>query len=324
VDGVHVIRDGEQWTVHLRAIQRYRGRLLGRFDVVIDQINTIPFFTPLWSDIPAFAMIWQLAREVWWYESRFPINVLGFAAESAYLSIYRNAEVFTFSPSTQADLVRLGFHGKVAIVPPGIEPPERFSRPKTKEPTFVYVGRIAPSKRVLEIVEAFGLYRTRTGIGRLVLIGDGPSRYVEKVTQLATRLGIAGLVENAGWLDGASKHCRMAEAHALLMASAREGWGLVVTECNSYGTPAVVYDVPGLRDSVRHRETGLVVCPTPDALAEGMVKITTDHDLYSRLQAGALNWSASFTYENASRMIMEALESALGAPGPGKRRLERT
>ena len=49
----------------------------------------------------------------------------------------------------------------------------------------------------------------------------------------------------------------MAEAHVLLMTSVREGWGLVVTEANACGTPAVVYNVPGLRDSVRNEETGL-------------------------------------------------------------------
>src|SRR5438552_13117190 len=74
VDGVRVVRAGRQWTVHFRAIQHYRGRLRGHFDAVIDQINTVPFFTPLWADVPTFAMIWQLAREVWWYESRFPLN----------------------------------------------------------------------------------------------------------------------------------------------------------------------------------------------------------------------------------------------------------
>src|SRR5207249_5279204 len=81
LDGIEIVRGGQQWTVHVRAFTRYRRRLRGRFDLVIDQINTIPFFTPLWAGIPVFVMIWQLAREVWWYESRFPISPFGFAME---------------------------------------------------------------------------------------------------------------------------------------------------------------------------------------------------------------------------------------------------
>ena len=51
------------------------------------------------------------------------------------------------------------------------------------------------------------------------------------------------------------------------MTSYREGWGLVVTEAAAKGTPAVVYDVPGLRDAVQDSVTGTVVEPQPAALA---------------------------------------------------------
>ena len=311
VDGIRIVRKGHQWTVHLHAFRHYRGRLIGRFDLVIDQINTIPFFAPLWADVPVFLMIWQLAKEVWWYESRFPLNAIGYAAEPLYLRAYRKTPVLTFSESTARDLQRLGFTGDITTVPVGIEPIRRPDQPKSSEPSFVYVGRLAPSKRVHEIIEAFALFRQASGNGRLLLIGNGPPSYVRRLLRLASRLGVSQFIELCGWLRGPAKHKRMAEAHALLMASAREGWGLVVTECNACGTPAVVYDVPGLRDSVRHLKTGLVVSPDPRSLADGMLRLTGNPDLYQRLQEAGLRWSRTLTYEAGTRIVRDRIATVL-------------
>src|SRR5438309_1221353 len=113
LDGVQIVRAGSQWTVHLHAFRRYRRRLKSRFDIVIDEVNTIPFFTPLWADVPVVMLIFQLAREVWWYESGFPVNALGFLAEAHYLRAYRNVPVITVSASTKGDLRSLGFRGEI-------------------------------------------------------------------------------------------------------------------------------------------------------------------------------------------------------------------
>ena len=51
LEGIRFVRAGTQWTVHFNAIRLYRRELRHRFDVVIDEVNTIPFFTPLWSSV---------------------------------------------------------------------------------------------------------------------------------------------------------------------------------------------------------------------------------------------------------------------------------
>ena len=175
----------------------------------------------------------------------------------------------------------------------------------------MYVGRLTPSKRVTEIVQAFAMFYRRTGRGRLVLIGNGARGYEARLERLARQLGVSERTEFAGWLGSAKKQRRLAQARALLMASAREGWGLVVTECNACGTPAIVYDVPGLRDSVRHMETGLVVTPSPTSMAEAMLKLEDDPELYQRLQSEAERWAKTFTYEVGARMVRESLSMSV-------------
>jgi glycosyltransferase involved in cell wall biosynthesis len=311
LDGVRLVRAGRQWTVHWSAFRRYWGRLSSSFDVVVDEVNTVPFFAPLWSDIPTVMFIHQLAREVWWYESAFPLNAVGFVAEPVYLRAYRNVPVLTVSESTRNDLSRLGFRGSITIIPEGVEPISVATAAKLKEPTFLYVGRLAPSKRVEDIVHALAYFRRDFGVGRLRLIGVGPSRYTASLVKLARGLGVEDSVTFMGRVSAPEKHRLMSQSNALLMTSVREGWGLVVTEANACGTPAIVYDVPGLRDSVRHESTGLVVAPQPADLAQAMIRLTRDPQLHDRLSAESLRWSDTLTFDETARVVAETLDGVV-------------
>jgi glycosyltransferase involved in cell wall biosynthesis len=307
------MRAGRQWTVHWSAFRHYHGKLSKHFDVVVDEVNTIPFFTPLWADVPCVMLIHQLAREVWWYESRFPLNAIGFLAEPLYLRCYRKVAVLTVSASTRNDLRRLGFKGPITIIPEGIEPIERPLAPKSAEPTFLYVGRLAPSKRIGHILEAMAQFRQATGKGTLWLVGSGSQRYQESLVRQTLRLNLANSVRFYGRVSSFEKHRLMAQADALLLTSVREGWGLVVTEANACGTPALVYDVPGLRDSVRNESTGLVVPPRPRNLSEAMIRLTSDEALYARFAAEGQRWSSAFSFDEAARVVGLALDGALAA-----------
>jgi glycosyltransferase involved in cell wall biosynthesis len=308
LDGIRLVRAGRQWTVHWRAFQRYRGRLRGRFDVVIDEVNTMPFFTPLWAGIPTFMLIFQLAREVWWYESRFPISAVGFAVEPLYLQVYRQTPVFTISRSTEGDLRGFGFKSPITIIPIGIEKVDGAPQPKADTPTFLYVGRLAPSKRIGHMVQALASFRKATGTGSLRLVGSGSAQYRQSVAKLARRLNVDDSVVFLGQVSSQEKYRLMAEAHVLLMTSVREGWGLVVTEASACGTPAIVYDVPGLRDSVRNDVTGLVVSPRPEHLTSAMIRLTTDPQLYARLAEEGRRWSQTFTFDAATEIVAKAVQ----------------
>ena len=314
VGGIHIVRAGSQATVHLHAASHYRGRLKGRFDLVVDEINTIPFFSPLWAGIPTLTLIFQLAREIWRYETAFPLSAVGYRLEPILLRPYRRLPAITISASTKDDLRRLGFSGPITVASIGIESPTLEPRIKPKNPTFLYVGRLTPSKRVEDIVEAVARFRRARGVGRLLIIGEGDSHYTTLLRNAVRRSGLQDAVEFLGRLPTEQKHQRMAEAHLLLMASVREGWGLVVTEANACGTPAVVYDVPGLRDAVRNGDTGLLVNPSPESLARGMLQLWDDPQLYGRLAEGARAWSTTFSFDETLFDFRQAIDEAVAAP----------
>jgi glycosyltransferase involved in cell wall biosynthesis len=163
------------------------------------------------------------------------------------------------------------------------------------------------------MLEALAQFRRATGAGTLWLAGSGSERYQRSLTKLAQRLNVEDNVVFFGRVSALERQRLMAEAHVLLMTSVREGWGLVVTEANSCGTPAIVYDVPGLRDSVRNESTGLVVPPRPDDLCAAMIRVTRDDGLYALLVTQARLWSSTFSFDETALLIEQTLIESLVA-----------
>lgn len=291
INGVRVVRRGTPATQAWHAWRFYRNA--GPFDAVIEEINTLPFLSPIWGRSRSILLMHQLAREVWFYEGPRVVSRLGYLAEPSYLKLYRRHPALVLSRSTKDDLVGLGFPAeRVHIIPPGVDSaPSRAATKREDTFTVAYVGRLNPSKRVDHIIDAFVIFANRMADrGRevqLKLIGEGPGAYVEKLRiRSGARAGKS--IRFCGRVSDAERTDALARADALILASVREGWGLVVTEANAVGTPAIAYDVPGLRDSIQHDVTGLLCSSSrPDALASGLERLASDPKLHRRLSEAA-------------------------------------
>jgi glycosyltransferase involved in cell wall biosynthesis/O-antigen/teichoic acid export membrane protein len=307
VDGVRIRRVGRlRWgTYHLR-VQLELARLRG-FDAVVEGVNTLPFFTPLWRRTPSVALFYQLAADVWDAELPRPLAALGRWLEPRLLKPYRGASVVAISESTSVDLRRAGVRD-VVIVHSGVDAPaETAVAEKEPVPTFLYVGRLARNKRPDHAVEAFRVMRETRPEARLWIVGSGP---------LEQHLA-GGLPEGAellGYVDRSELYERMARAHCLLVPSVREGWGLVVIEANAVGTPAVGYDVPGLRDSIRDGETGLLApAGDPVALAGRALELAGDDARYGELCRNAVVWASRFSWDATARTMRNVVERSIVA-----------
>lgn len=265
-EGVRVFRGGSRLGVYRAARQFAEAQGPGSFDLVVDEVNTRPFGTPGWRDpsgkpFPVVALVHQLAKEVWHAELPWPLASLGrWWLEPRWYRPYRDIPVLTISPSSEQSLRDIGLRD-VTQVGQGVATPLRQpGAPRAEVPTLLFVGRLCGSKRPDHTLHAFALLRESLPEARLWMVGDGPLR-----PRLQARAPKG--VQFFGRVDEATKHRLMSEAHALVLTSVREGWGLVVDEAAALGTPTVAYDRPGLCDSVPAAR-GVLTSPTPRALAE--------------------------------------------------------
>ena len=296
---VRIIRGGSLKTGshHLRA-PRYSAA--ARPDVVLESINTIPYFLPCrHRGFPPFVtLVHQLAVDVWRSHLPRPAAAVARWIEPHFYRPYRKVPVVAVSESTRGDLLRLGVRDVTVIPQGGLG--EQKQLPKESIPTFVYVGRLSPNKRPDHVVAAFRHIKQTLPDARLWLIGEGEMK-ASLQKNLPPGVTLLGRLPRGDLLD------RLSRAHALLVTSVREGWGLVVTEANALGTPAVAYDVPGLRDSVKSGVTGLLTQVSPGALAEAATGLVRDEELYERLRGEALTWGSSCTWDKTAAALLERL-----------------
>jgi glycosyltransferase involved in cell wall biosynthesis len=304
LDGVRIRRVGHlrSGTFHL-LVQRELARVRG-FDVIVDEINTAPFLTPLWRRRlpPIVGFIHQIADDVLDAELPRPLAAVGRWLEPRALRLYRDVPVVTVSSSTAADLRRIGLE-RVSVIADGRdEPPALDGVAKEEQPTLLFVGRLALNKRPQHAVEAFRHVRRVLPEARLWVVGQGPLD-----SDLAADLPDGA--ELLGFLPRAQLYERMRRAHCLLVPSVREGWGLVVIEANSVGTPAIAYDVSGLRDSVQDGVTGrLASAGQPEDLCLKALEVLEDRERYDEMCRNAIEWSREFSWNETARQLLDVVE----------------
>jgi len=265
VDGYRVVRRGGRLTVYRAARTWYAENGHGQFDVVIDMVNTVPFRAHQWiTDTPVIAFFHQTAEKCWHFNAPLPVAMLGrYVLEPRWIKAYRDRTVMVVSQSTADALARFGVQNTV-ILPEGFEPVPVPAVVKEDKPTIVWCARLVPYKRPQDVVEAARIARAQVPDLQVWIMGGGPM--LEDLRKSAP----AG-VEILGRVDETEKNERMARAHVHVATSAREGWGLVVSEAAALGTPTIAYNTPGLKDSTM-AASGQLCPPNPEALAAFLVE----------------------------------------------------
>jgi glycosyltransferase involved in cell wall biosynthesis len=196
--------------------------------------------------------------------------------------------------------------GRVHVIPTGVDvagiravsprPP-----PAEWPPGGVVVaslGRLAPEKSPLTILEAVAVAAARNRGLRLLVVGIGPSE--DKLRSRAELPDLAGRVAFTGALPRPEALATVAGADLFAFASRTETQGLVLAEALAAGLPAVAVDGPGVRDSIRDGVDGIVVAAEPAderavRLADALADLAEDGErrasMASRARADADRFS---------------------------------
>ncbi len=315
IDGMRVVRVGSRYTFPLYARRAFRSRFGDGegIDVVVEDVNKCPLFTPFWSSIPVVLLVPHLFGTTAFRQERLPVAATVWMAERLMPSAYRSCPVVAISQSTAEDLRCRGFDAaRISVSYPGIDPSYFRPDPSVERfdvPTVVYAGRLQRYKRLELVIGAIGRLRAEGMVVRFLLAGkgeDGP-----RLRARAGELGIGELVEFLGYVSEEEKRDLFRRAWANVYPSPKEGWGISNVEAAACATPSIASDAPGLRESVVDGATGFLVSPaTVDAWASAIGTLCGDSALRERLGQGALEHSRRFTWTETADQMEAVLVAA--------------
>jgi len=308
-DGINIVRIGRRpWFNYIVPLW---WTLVGKglkFDIVIDDINKLPFFTPRFvRKIPILAIIhhffgdsiYQQAgrltgKYVLWFEKQIP-------------RVYANIPICVVSESTKQECIDRGIPDKnIHIIYNGIDAslfPFEVTTKATTE-TLVYFGRLKRYKSIDHILHAMVKVREQFPNVVLDVIGTGDDQTA--LEEIATALGLIDVVRFHGFVEDSEKAKHLSRAYIDLNPSVKEGWGITNIEANACGTPVISADVPGLRDSVKHEYSGMLYpYGDIDELARLICLVLADASLRERLSMNAIEWARRFTWDAAAQQMLE-------------------
>lgn len=318
IDGVRVMRCGGKFTFNFnvpRAIRKLASEQ--PFDIVVDDINKIPFYTPLYVKTPILALAHHLFGRTIFLEASPPIALYVFLSESLIPLIYRNTKFVVVSNSTRDEMLKRGLRpGNISVVYNAVDH-SRYrpsAEARSPEPIIGYVGRIKRYKRVDVLLKALKIVKESVPGVRLRVAGTGD--HLEALKSLAGRLGLADRVDFMGFVTEQQKIEMLRQVHVVSNPSSKEGWGVTVIEANACGTPVIASDVPGLRDAIVDGETGLLV-PYGDVktLARRLIDVLRDEGLRESLAEGALKWAGTFSWDASAEGILDEIRKVAGGTG---------
>ncbi|HIG72233.1 MAG TPA: glycosyltransferase family 1 protein [Myxococcales bacterium] len=281
------------------------------FDVVVECLNKVPFFSPVYSRVPVLALCHHLFGEVAFRQVAWPIAAVVWLLERFIPLFYRRLPFITISESSRDDLVARGIsEASIKVSHCGVDPTDVVVDVDPVRPTRVaYVGRIEPYKRVDLVLRAMAKLSERLPDAEILIIGRGSA--TQDLEKLAQELGLAKRTRFTGFVSDHERDVLLAGSRVCVCASEKEGWGLTVIEANRLGTPVVASDAPGLRDSVRDGKTGfLAPYGDVDAFASKIGRLLEDDALALRMSREALEWSRQFDWERAATEMGEAIDRA--------------
>lgn len=317
IDGVEVIRAGRQVLgVQLQAIKWYLFEDHEKFDLVVDQFHGLPFFTPLFVRQKKLGFIHEITKEIWKYNTLvWPLSLipslLGPLLEPLIFKLlYRAIPFMTVSDSTKKDLVELGIpEYAVTVVNNGYSRPKMKTLPsKERANTAIFLGAIAKDKGIEDALKVFSCIDQKEQGWQFWVVGKAESHYQDYLKNLAKNLGLENKLKFWGYVSERKKFELLAKAHILVNPSIREGWGLVVIEAASVKTPTVGYDVPGLRDSIKNGETGILSDPNPIACAEKVLSLMNDKKEYETFRRSCIRWSKQFNWKESSKKSLNLIK----------------
>lgn len=266
-------------------------------DLLVEEFGA-PFstgFSPLFTRKPVVASVQWLFASQMRQKYQLPFDEV----EKRGLCFYNR---FIAVSRWLADELRTRRPGAaIEIIPNGVEKIAYETRALTPG-HLLFVGRLELISKgmdfLFEILARICRMRGRR-VPPLIIVGDGPDR--KAIERLAASRGLSHLVQFRGRIEGAEKYRLMSGAHAVLMPTRYETFGLVAIESLAAGAPLVAFDVGPLREVVGEATGARLIRPWDlDAFAQEVLRFVDDRKLREQVREVGRCWTRRYDWEEIS------------------------
>jgi glycosyltransferase involved in cell wall biosynthesis len=287
LENIKILRWGNRLSVLLFA-WRYFLKNRNQIDLVVDQHHGYPFLTPIYiGKKRSLTIIYEVAGEIWGYQTSRGISFLGRILERLILSvIYNNRRFITLSSSTKKELEDLGLHNVEIVKPARIKFVQNYGDKDRN--LLVSTTGIRKLKRIEDQIMAVNILVRDFSAIKLKITGNYEKDYKKQLDSLINILNLKNNIEFTGFLSEESKNKLVAKAKLSLATSVKEGWGLALSESSALGTPVIAYNVVGYRDSIEDTCGVLTQSNSPEGIALEAKKLLNNDNLYEQYRENCL------------------------------------
>lgn len=224
------------------------------------------------------------------------------------------AAVHFTSEAERAEAARLG-NWRGVVVPLGVENIDIAPRPDdtNNELRLLFLSRIHPKKRVDLLLRAFALALQTAPNLRLIIAGSGDTGYLHEMHKLAADLGVTERVQWAGHVTAADKTSLLQRAHAFVLPSVNENFGIAAVEALAAGLPVVLTRGVAIHREVEAHRAGFIVEPDPASLTTAFLSLR-DTDTRAQLSTNARTLArTTFSIPAMQQGLLRMYEQVLAA-----------
>ena len=306
LDGFEIHRIGRRANFNffvplvLRRLLRHK-----KIDIIIDDLNKIPFYSPLFTSKKVVPMIMHIFRSTIYRETNFVFASYVFLTERLIPYLYHRSDFIAISHSTADDLKSIGVRNKISVVHCGIPEMPFFKKEPRQKNLVAYVGRVKRYKSIDHFIKALAIIKDKKDFEALI-VGAGDAK--KDLINYARNLNIP--IRFTDFVSEEEKYRIYSRARVIVQPSIKEGWGLTAIEAQSCGTPVVCADSPGLREVVQDGETGfLYKYGDVNTLAQRIVELLSNDEQWQKFSNAAKNWANGFSWDKAAASLEQILKS---------------
>ncbi|MEM5813744.1 MAG: glycosyltransferase family 4 protein [Candidatus Aenigmatarchaeota archaeon] len=298
-------------------------RISKRTDVI--QFNSFVAAVTGWiagkfSKKPYLLMVHEFFGDLWNIVGKNYFEKIVYPEVEKFISKSHYPQIICPSNYTKNILVKLGVDEKIinviyhginhSIFHPGYEPvlkkkfPDKF--------IIGWAGRIGLSrtKNLKTLLEAFKIVKNEISNSILAFDGSNFNYLIPTIKKVGLELNKDVIYTGKSLTEELPYFYSSCDIFAT--SSLSEGFGLSAVEAQACGVPVVCFNTGALPEVVKDDVSGILVKDfTPEALAEGIIKILQDEDLRLKLSKNAQEWSKSFTWRDSAIKHLEVYEKCI-------------